>query len=602
MSTFLKSKNNLYDLHDVEKAREHLGIGTLASQDSNNVFITGGSAALNEIVLSIPSVVIGSVVVATDSNGSMGFSNFSAQDWPNKDQNLVDISLFNNDSGFALSNTLASVAFTGNYSDLLGTPVYNVTGSEYLLKDRNLDDLPDKDTAKSNLGFGPFAFLDTTDQVSISNLLVTDNFHFSAASGADPNDYLNKYLKVSQVNGDTLTTEWSDLPIASGDGTLGLLRVSNNIDDQAQNTAPSSRLMYESFSNLASRIQTTNNADFILELISDTGLLDKRNDLSEFDTPASKSNARSNLGLGTLATYDRANVVIDNLTVNSDLRFGNNAFTNAYLKSTDALGTMAWGTLELASSSTKGAVYIQSDYTTAITDPTRAISTVPNAYALKTFKDDIETKVQKLENDIPTSIDQLEGVDQFMRLEEGLRNVDADRARINLQLSPVAWSGSFLDLNFKPTKLSDFVNTSYLDKRSNLADLVDKRDARSNLGLGDMALQDALSVNILGGNIECDHVTVNEYLQLSIPAGLTREASTPDLYLVAENNTGRIAWKGLTKATDEIYGAVRLVHDINVTTNIEDRVASATAVYRLFVEFTARLKSMEERIDKLLAA
>lgn len=603
MSTFLKSKNNLYDLEDVAKAREHLGIGTLASQNSNSVFITGGSAALDTLILNtaIPPVA-GDIVQAVDTEGNLGYLKFSAQTWANDAQSNVDISIFNNDSDFVASSDLHAVATSGSFDDLEGNPAYSTVESEYLLIASNLSDVANTDQAKSNLGFGPFAFVGNDETVTISNLIVTDNFHFSVPSGADAASYSNKYLKVSQVSGGgtVVETEWVDLPVA-GQGNPGLLVVSNNLNDESQFTAPSSKLMYDTFTSLAQRIQTTDNVTFINQLIADNGLIDKNNNLSEFSTQTDKSNVRTNLGLGTMALESTTNVVIDDLTVDGDLIYFNSPFANAYLKSMDTFGNMIWGTLDQASATRKGAVFVQSDHTIEITDPVRAVCTVPNAIALKAMKDDFDTQLTALEARIPTEVSELVGVDNFMLLSEGFRGINVNEARKNLQLSPVAWSGSYLDLLYKPTSLSHFTNSIYLDRRRNLDEIVDKDIARSNLGLGGMALQDSSNVLITGGVVECDTLTVNTLMNVNIPLSFTPTASDPQLYLVASNNLGDVTWRGLTRATEEIYGAVRLLHDINLVSSIEGRVASATAVYRIYTELRVRLESMEKRIDRLLS-
>ena len=51
MSTFLLGKHNLADLDDVEKARDHLGLGSLALLDESELEIDGGTIKVDEFWL-----------------------------------------------------------------------------------------------------------------------------------------------------------------------------------------------------------------------------------------------------------------------------------------------------------------------------------------------------------------------------------------------------------------------------------------------------------------------------------------------------------------------------------------------------------------------
>ena len=43
MALYLKSENNLSDLDSIECALKNIGLGTISTQSSNQVHITGGS-------------------------------------------------------------------------------------------------------------------------------------------------------------------------------------------------------------------------------------------------------------------------------------------------------------------------------------------------------------------------------------------------------------------------------------------------------------------------------------------------------------------------------------------------------------------------------
>ena len=78
-------------------------------------------------------------------------------------------------------------------------------------------------------------------------------------------------------------------------------------------------------------------------------------------------------------------------------------------------------------------------------------------------------------------------------LEKNLGELSSvNETRCNLNLHRVSISGKLIDLKNRPAYLSEMNNnTGYLIKYNNLNDVISRRNARSNLGIKDMALEDA---------------------------------------------------------------------------------------------------------------
>lgn len=604
MSTFLTSKNNLADLTNLEKARKNLGIGTLAIQNSNEVDITGGKIHIDELIIKgFDQAEDLSFVVSMDNLGTLGFGKLVVRDWINDDQDTIHIGQFSNDIGYIVRDQICNVAFTGDYNDLNNIPTSIdelFDESVYLLKKNNLNDLENVDQAKSNLGFGPFASFDTSDNITISNLYVLNKFHFipQLQEGEKFTDYENKYLQLKSYNeiDQSMSTEWVDFPVAGVDGnTYGLLRLSDDIESQDPYTAPTSKLMYETYSNLYQKIAVTTEQQFMLDLIDTYGLLVKDNNLSEL-TPVADE-VRSNIGLGNISTQNIDDVNVENLTVTESLRFTNLPIVDRFLKCEGTSGEVIWSSLPNATSDIRGMVYSTSNMIDV--EENRVTRTVLNMYGLSNLYKTIRDDIQSVSNNVPVRVRDLEDHEQILLISDAFANINAPVARANLKLKEICVTGSYNDLINAPTNLSDLPNGIFIDRRSNLSDLVDTQTARVNLGLGSMSTQDDDNVNIVGGIANISTLTVNNSLVFNnVPRGVGGNQS---FYLSAQDNGGTVGWRSIPEATQEIYGVVLLTHDITVTETLH-KAASATAVYQAYTRLNTMIDLLNRRVDSLIAS
>jgi len=286
--------NNLSDLNNAGTARTNLGLGTSATLDT-------GTSNGNVVVLDATGLpaVDGSQLtgVTSTDNTKLAIAN-----------NLSDLnsaSTARTNLGLGTSATLDTGTSNGNVVvlDATGLPAVDgsqltgVTGTDNtkLAIASNLSDLNNAGTARTNLGLGTSATLDTG--TANGNVVVLDATGLPAVDGSQLTNVTGTdSTKLAIANNlsdlNNATTARTNL----GLGTSATLNVGTGANDVVQLDG-SSRLPAVDGS------QLTN--------ISPTGALLITNNLSDLN---SASTARTNLGLGTSSTLDsgtsNGNVVV----------------------------------------------------------------------------------------------------------------------------------------------------------------------------------------------------------------------------------------------------------------------------------------------------
>jgi len=293
-NTKLAIANNLSDLNSASTARTNLGLGTSATLDT-------GTSNGNVVVLDATGLpaVDGSQLtgVTSTDNTKLAIAN-----------NLSDLnsaSTARTNLGLGTSATLDTGTSNGNVVVLDATGLPAVDGSQLtgitatdntkLAIANNLSDLNNAGTARTNLGLGTSATLDTG--TSNGNVVVLDATGLPAVDGSQLTNVTGTdSTKLAIANNlsdlNNATTARTNL----GLGTSATLNVGTGANDVVQLDG-SSRLPAVDGS------QLTN--------ISPTGALLITNNLSDLN---SASTARTNLGLGTSSTLDsgtsNGNVVV----------------------------------------------------------------------------------------------------------------------------------------------------------------------------------------------------------------------------------------------------------------------------------------------------
>lgn len=415
LNEFLYSACNLSDLQDVEKARQNLGLGTLALQNPDNVslerLIVTDMLQLNNLnsngylyINSSNEVEMKNFTIATSATPGIVYKT----DILINDSNFVPTSelLYNVNSNL---NEKISNLQLGDLNDIVNL----FDKKEYLFKTNLLSEFSNdqqRQTARENLGLGDIATQNSASfsvsNITLSNLqfttaydikdkvLMFDNDKKSQFKSLDDflatednpgtvfviNDYINyapdvnsnvsviSYTALSNyvyALTNELNTLKATIPASINDlqGSDVYLKTNNNLSDltnksDARNNLELKRVAvtgkYSDLEDYPYNVSSFNN---------DKGFIVAQSNLSDLNDIVA---ARANLGLGSMATQNLHNVRISGgyvhfrqLKVNDKFYYRSSTNpTGKILVAGNSLGKMEWKNLPLATESEYGLVKI----------------------------------------------------------------------------------------------------------------------------------------------------------------------------------------------------------------------------------------------------
>ena len=280
-------------------ARTALGLGTLSTQDANNVAITGGSIALTtDLAIADGGTGASTAAAARTSLGAVG---------------LTDIQTLTNKTISGASNTLTNI---GNSS--LSNSAVTVNGSSIALGSSATVTA----STPNNLVFGSAlsanASFNGSQQVNV-NLLTVSTPGTYGASNVVPVFTLNSYGQITNVSPQTITIEGVAVTTFSA-GTTGF----------TPSTATSGAVT------LAGTLATTNGGTGLTSF-TNKGVV-YASSTSALTTGSSLTFDGTNLGIGTTSPANQ--LVVSNAGAQGVEISGSGGLIQVYNRSTGAYGTM----------------------------------------------------------------------------------------------------------------------------------------------------------------------------------------------------------------------------------------------------------------------
>jgi hypothetical protein len=599
MSLFLGCDNNLSDLEDICEARKNLGFGDIVYFDVDNVIITGGTISVNSLKFKTPPSS-NSFLKCSSNDGHVYFADTFLPNWVLTPSNLIPLSGFSNDLySMNPSKQLHKVAYSGLYTDLENSSdifkYSSYTNDIQLLNvNSNLRDLNNIDEARSNLGIGNAALLNSNDSIVFNNLIVSNLY----IKHTTPYTHTNPLYMYVDADGKATPKQL----VNATTSTYGVVLISDSLNESENtniHTVPSYSVVKKALDDLDVRftnVETLNpiTSSLIDVLIVDSNLLkisENLNNLTNFVT------ARSNLGFHYLedliTQMENGVIVLSNLHISSNIYMSGGLLIH-YLPNEQNILTIdnkncvSLGPVPKASINEFGTVKLSDELSDA-----DDIGVTLSKSAFTTYANQVERRLNILSNEyIPNFIREM--YSPYMKVSDNILVENKSIARTNIGLSALAYNGEYSELNNRPTSLSDFSNNDlYIEISNNLSEFFQNPSGvRSNLNIGSIASYDSNNVLFLGGKGSFEFLTVTQSLRFGNEAGGLHK------YLCSISENGDCGWKNLPNATETTKGIVRL------TSSYEDSsthtASSSAALFKVYHELLGEIANINRRIERLV--
>ena len=460
-----ESRNDLNEIQSPKDSRDALLIGDFIIQNSEMVNITGTNLRVNSFKVKSTLDSNDLFLKSVDTNGNIGFADFAIPKWAFSNQQIhVHLSRFSND-GYIFKNGFN----------------YDVDDNDFIFSQNliNLEDRPGFFDIASNYGFINDDFICfNCNLVNMNSNECKNNLDIGDISDYDDHTmffkkltlYSNLDLTFLNSNQEIFIRLNNDSMFESKNFVFPTLN-NEEVEDSEINLT-SSKLTSNVFHNLENKIidATSSNLKFfednfgdITYKLSNDMFLSRDEMFLEFGSINNSTNTiMNNLSLGDINYQDSNEVKVETISATNVILDANKVFYDKLYNIDERDGIKHLGFI----TTNECVIYDQLSNNTSNYRVGLAVLSNAIGKNLFDFSDNLEKNLGAL--------------------------ASVNETRCNLSLHRVSISGKLIDLKNRPAYLSEMNNnTGYLIKYNNLNDVINRRNARSNLGIKDMALEDA---------------------------------------------------------------------------------------------------------------
>lgn len=482
------------DDSSMQNVRNSLLLGDFSLQDEDNIAITSGNIEIDTFFIRSNDANANAnandlFLTISNTEGAVTFGDISLPSWVSSNlQNKVLVSGFSNDHVYVSSNIFNydirrnTFIFDESLLQLENRPSFDTIATAFgypagfAVAISNLDDVLNPGVARLNLGIGDIGTQSTLNALfTHAKILSNVSFPFLTTT---VDTYIGKInnLAVNRTYDFPLLLDVLPSTISTSDSNILL---------------PTSKLVHDTFSNLSNVINVKgreniefiqNNAATIIEYLQDDAIVTITNYLKKMADADSNAvgNIQSNLSIGNIASQNSNDVSLKHITFSSIHSRSNSVYYDNNIVDLDT--------------------FLQTTKNPGFVTLAESVSFENSLNSFTAFTNTIENVREEMRdnNNFDDFSEEMFNSNDNLGYYSSTGSGDAIYARTNLGLHAFAYGGRLVDLENRPTYLSELNNdTNYIAKNNSLSE-VDETIAVQNLGISNMAF---ISTDLGGNNL-----------------------------------------------------------------------------------------------------
>jgi len=641
----LLRKNNLFDVYDIDKARNNLLMKNIALQNNTNVNITGGNITIDSFRLKNYDSTNDRFLQCTDEGEIVLHEEDvdTIPSWLRYNQEDIAVTIFQNDINVVRYSSLCNVATNSDYNGLENKPYLwdYVNSNDFCVDDSNLDDIYRINEIFRQLGLNEYSRCNITNDMTFENIEIKSNVKITNlldSHGLLDISFKNTLILDSIPRTSVLTQGLGILrnqPLASTDISTSYFL--NSIYEELYSEYTSKNTEYVDNVNRVIDYIRSNQEDFVsfnnnlgdvdreevisrleLDKLRDKVIVNDDNidftDLTvEFVYPSIYKNLKTTK---LIDKFYRTYIDIPEPILQDNRNYYVFMHINKELNGNDYINLGEDIDLKYISTEYADYSYASEDKIgiirlhESINDENRyeTLSSMNiNGFinVTETHLQDMDTLVDLvdftafLEELYQTGVDNGSNLMKFSCNLEEIAHLNFARklkCYENLQLEPIVYDPDYNRLYNKPNFLSCFSNDcEFLSKYRNLNEFVEldeKENVRNALQVGTLGLQNIENVEMYGTDMNFDFLTIRDTLRFDNNPLYDEDNE----YYVFGNEDGYVEWRRLPEYDDRIRDVKGITNMFNEMLYDDNGTYTIGLLKRTYDELSDELRQLKDEL------